>query len=1113
MPTLRTQMPPRRLPARPARRGGLLAAEPTDVPRPARSAGRTACASPSRAGRHVLHVGLLALAACASLGDAAGSRRQLALVSPPAVADALRDMAQRWPERCGASASPAWLATLQADRDALLTRLDAKDPGAVPEAEALTARVRAALLALPLLDADRVLAVRRGANNLALPTNWDNLRGVSRKDLANQIVALSSLRATPQVATVWQPTNAWAYAGDLCLHGDARRLMFTSNNAKGNYRVYALDLACPGQPAREIAQVSDDDVDNFAGCWLADGATLFSSTASMLGVPCVRGGSYIGHLYRAEPDGAIRRLTFDQEHNWCPVALADGRILYLRWEYSDLPHYVSRILFTMNPDGTGQRAHYGSNSYWPNSMFYARPIPGDPHRFAAVVSGHHDTRRMGELIIFDPSAGRLEADGVVQRIPGRGKPVKPVIADRLVSDSWPKFLHPLPLGGNYLLTACQPDAHALWGLYLVDLFDNITLIHEEPGQALLEPLLLQSSAQPPAIPSQVQPGKAGLVKVVDVYEGPGLAGIPRGTVKALRVITYAFSYRGMGGQVDRVGLDGPWDVKRVLGTVPVAEDGSAYFEVPANTPVAFQPLGADGRALQLMRSWITVMPGELQSCAGCHEPQNSGSGARTRMTALERPPARIRPWYGPARGFSFNREVQPVLDRHCVRCHSGSEPNRPDLTQRPDMKAGSSSAHYNNEAHFPPAYLALRSYVRGHTIESDMHLLTPCEFHASTTELVRLLEAGHHGVRLDAESWDRLNTWIDLNTPAHGTWTENAGEARVARWAARRSELMKRYAGIDEDLEDTAYRAALAAAPAAERSMLNVQCSTLNDDSVAAGPAGQPAERSTPNAQRPTLDVQRSTFTPATNSVDLGDGAVMCFARVPAGQLTTATGATHTFAQPLWVGTHEVRNRDYARFDAAHDSRIEKGEFLQFSVRERGDPCNLPDQPVCRVSRARAAAFCAWLSARSGRSCRLPTAAEWEWAARAGSAEPAAWGAATNDFSAVANLADRSLRSIRTLGWGLPSGAIPPFRPAATYADDRHRVSAPAGTYRPNTWGLYDVQGNVWEWTRDAAPDGRAVACGGSWYSRPEKALFDARVRYPDWQPVYDVGFRVVMEP
>lgn len=1008
------------------------------------------------------------------------------------MADALRDMAQRWPDRCGPSANPGWLATLTVDRASLLKRLDAGDASAVAEGDAMITRVRTALLALPLLDTDRLAAIRRKDNNLALPANWENLHEIDRRGLTNQIVTVSGLRtAVPRIETLWQPPVAHAYAGDLQLHWDARRLMFTSNNAKGNYRVFELDLSRPDVAAREIIQIPDDDVDNYAGCWLADDAVLFLSTATMIGVPCVRGGSHIGHLFRLDPaTGAIRRLTFDQEHNWCPTQMPDGRVMYLRWEYSDIPHFVARILFTMNPDGTGQRELYGSNSYWPNAMFYARPIPDDPHRFAAVVSGHHDTRRMGELIVFDPSKGRHEADGVVQRIPERGRPVKPIIADRLVSDSWPKFLHPLPLGNNYILVSSQPDAKAAWGLYLVDLFDNMTLICEDPGYALLEPHLLQPTPRPSARPSQVGPGQPARVKVVDVYEGPGLAGIPRGTVKALRVFSYAFSYRGMGGQVDRVGLDGPWNVKRILGTVPVGADGSAYFEVPANTPVAFQPLDAQGRALQLMRSWIVVMPGELQSCTGCHEPQNSGSGIRQRMAAMEHPPAQIAPWYGPTRGFSFNREVQPVLDRFCVGCHSGTDPKRPDFTLRPDIPAGSASSYYNNEAHFPPAYLALRPYVRGHTIESDMHLLTPCEFHASTTELVRLLDAGHHGVKLDPEAWDRLNTWIDLNTPAHGTWTEISGETRTAHWADRRRELIKRYAGVDDDPEDRAYRQAY----------------------VQPKPAPVKPRDNASVSRPPSPQVACAAFSGETQAIDLGDGAVLKFVRVPTGSFTPDTEPRHTFTRPFWVGVHEIRNRDFARFDPAHDSRIERGYFLQFSEAERGWPCNLPDQPVCRVSRVQAETFCAWLSAKSGTRCRLPSAAEWEWAARAGSDAPTLWGDSTNDFSKVANLADKNLRDIPTLGWGLPSGAIPPYRPAAANVNDGFRVSAPVGSFQPNAWGLCDAQGNVWEWTSETDAEGRAVARGGSWYSRPEKAQFNARVFYPPWQPVYDVGFRVLLD-
>jgi formylglycine-generating enzyme required for sulfatase activity len=144
--------------------------------------------------------------------------------------------------------------------------------------------------------------------------------------------------------------------------------------------------------------------------------------------------------------------------------------------------------------------------------------------------------------------------------------------------------------------------------------------------------------------------------------------------------------------------------------------------------------------------------------------------------------------------------------------------------------------------------------------------------------------------------------------------------------------------------------------------------------------------------------------------------------------------------------------------------------------------------------------------------CRLPTDLEWQWFARAGSGLPDGWNAIAGDFSKTANLADKSFNAVQTLGWGLPSGAIPPWRKAAPDVDDGFRVCSPVGRFQANAWGLHDTIGNVWEWTSDQREDGQRVACGGSWHTRPEKAGFDARIAYPEWQKVYDVGFRVVME-
>ena len=962
---------------------------------------------------------------------------------------------------------------------------------------------REALLANPLLDFDRLLVVKRNASRLALPQNWESNSSIPRQGIENEIMVLRGLRGNSVLEKLYQPEGKH-FVGDLALHFDATRFMFSSISTNGRWGVF--EMSTSGGPPRQLALIPDADVDNYTSCYLPDDSVIFTSTAPFIGVPCVRGGSHVAHLYRYWPaTGKIRRLTFDQEHNWCPTVMPDGRLLYLRWEYSDLPHFVARILFTMNPDGTNQREFYGSGSYWPNAFFYAKPMPGWPNKVAGIVGGHHGVPRMGELVIIDPSLGRFEADGVVQRIPGRGQKVEAIILDNLVDNSWPKFLHPAPLNDKYLITACKPTAAAPWGIYLVDVFDNLTLIKEAPGFALLEPVPLQAVPRPPVIQDAIREGgQTARMQIVDIYQGPGLQGVPRGTIKKLRLFTYNFSYQGIGGQVDRVGLDGPWDIKRIIGTVPVEEDGSANFEVPANLPISLQPLDERGQAVALMRSWTTAMPGEVQSCTGCHEKQNSASAIPASGLAMRQPPARITPFYGPMRGFHFEREVQPVLDRHCVACHNGEA--RADGQRIPDLRRGPLVFAGEREVKFPPAYVALKSYVRNPTAENDMHLLLPYEFHASTTELVQRLEAGHHGVKLDAEAWDRLNTWIDLNTPAWGTWEEmvtqsssaGTGAKRMGKQRERRRELNQRYAGVNDDTD------AVYAAPSWKPEPPPAE---PNKEVAAAPPCeGWPFDAA--EARR-----RQQNGSPATVKLDLGGGVGLSLVRIPAGRFVAGSGTAFArvvqVPQTFWMSACEISNEQYARFNPRHDSRIEHGDFLQFSVAQRGHPLSGSNQPVCHVCWDEAQAFCKWLSERSGRAVKLPSGEVWEYACRAGTATPMAYGDVTNDFSRLANLADVNLRRPR----GYRSGSVPEWRPAVTDADDGYWVSAPVGSYPPNAWGLYDMIGNVWEWTTDLNPDGvRRLVRGGSWYDRPQRATANMTLAYPPWQKVYNVGFRVVVE-
>ena len=233
---------------------------------------------------------------------------------------------------------------------------------------------------------------------------------------------------------------------------------------------------------------------------------MCASNAAEQAVPCT-GQADVGNLHILDADGRHEhRVTFDQDHDWNPVVLNDGRVLYTRWEYTDLPHYFSRMLFRMNPDGSGQMEYYGSGSYWPNAMYWPRPIPGHPTAVVCVVSGHHGVSRSGELLLLDPARGRHEADGVIQRIPGYQQKVEPVIQDNLVGHVWPKFAAPYPLAeagtnrgaGKYFLACLQQGPAATWDLYLVDIFDNLTPILQG---GYMTPVPLQARPTPPVVPA------------------------------------------------------------------------------------------------------------------------------------------------------------------------------------------------------------------------------------------------------------------------------------------------------------------------------------------------------------------------------------------------------------------------------------------------------------------------------------------------------------------------------------------------------------------------------------------------------------------------------------
>ncbi len=1007
-----------------------------------------------------------------------------------------------------------------------LKRLEAIENDSSPEFQELK---KEALLANPLLDFDHLLMVR-SKKGRRFPANWQTRASCDPAGNYDDALVVMSPLSDGEVKVVYRPEGG-KFVGDVDLHFDADRVLFASHRdmdqlsaAPGKGKGYAVfEMAIDpktGEKRSDPRPVTPDmgsDIDCYDACYLPDERIIFASTAAYEGVPCVGGSDYVANLYRMNADGTeIRRLTFDQDASWHPSMMENGRILYTRWEYTDSAHYFSRVLMTMNPDGTDQKGYYGSNSYWPNSIFFARQIPGHPNKFVSTVTGHHSNSKGGAMCLFDVSVGRNEAEGALQFITGRGKKVHPLVIDALHTAYSPMFYHPYPLSDKYFLAMTGNS------IYLVDVFDNMLCLKKADGEGgYYEPLPLRKTKRPPVMPDRIDlDSKAANVLIGDVYNGPGLDGVPRGAVKAVRVYRYEYGPRHKGSHY-AMGMEAGWDAKQVLGTAPVEDDGSASFVVPANTPFAIQPLDKDGKALQLMRSWTVAMPGESLSCAGCHESQNT-SPPVTRAMAMYRKPSKLEGFHGATRGFSFQREVLPVLDKYCAGCHDGSKDLTGDGRDRAGryqvadriIGTGPNTGKKFAECGIPDfsnagsAHTALHPYVRRNGPEGDYHLLTPLEFHADTSELVQMLQKGHHNVQLDQEAWERLITWIDLNAPYHGTWTE-AGASQET--LARRQELREKYAADEFNPE------------------------------IVLNPYQKSDERVMPEPRQTQLVEPKPAKVEArsqeTLEFDLGDGVAMKLVSIPAGEFSMGSNQETPAEQPVcqvriekpfFMGATEVTLEQYRQFDPDYLNGVYDMHYKDQV--KRGYYMNDMEYPVIRVSWDKAMKFCQWLSAKTGRKVTLPTEAQWEWACRAGASTPLSFGNLDTEFSQFANMADITVKEMAVSGVNPKPIANPnphvDFELKDPRSNDGALHLAKVASYQPNAWGLFDMHGNAAEWTRseyrpypyndadgrNQSNAGKKVVRGGSWHDRPFRATSSYRLGYPTWQRVYHTGFRVIVE-
>lgn len=551
--------------------------------------------------------------------------------------------------------------------------------------------------------------------------------------------------------------------------------------------------------------------------YLPNGDILFTSTRCGQITDCW--WTEVSNFYTCDDQGRfLRRVSVDQVTVNYPKLLDDGRIVYTRWDYNDRGQIYPQPLFQMNADGTGQTEFYGNNSYFPTTIMHARGIPGSD-KVVAIVAGHH-TYQHGKLVQLDRSKGTQENSGATLLAPIRETP-----ADRIdqYGQQGELFQYPYPLDDTTLLCSYLPEGGAWkydvpFGLYWFNFDGKRELLAFDPAISCGQPIVLAEREKPTTRPSQVDLTKTtGEYYVQDVYEGPGLAGIERGTIKALRVV--ALEFRGAGIRKNVNGgpaggamistpvavANGTWDVKHVLGTVPVEEDGSAYFEVPALTPCYFQLLDKNGDCVQTMRSWSTLQPGERFGCVGCHEPkgaviENAVTADGSTTLALKKGVAKLTPELNPGNGcfhsagFSFVRDIQPVLDDHCVRCHTGGK--NPDGSPAPfsllgnkDVTPEGLKAIEESGRTFSEAYLNLTNFgdhegkrARWIGIQEGPEMLPPYKSGAAKSPLIQMFRdengvvggrgENHKDVRIDDKSLRKIAMWIDLLVPYCGEYTE-----------------------------------------------------------------------------------------------------------------------------------------------------------------------------------------------------------------------------------------------------------------------------------------------------------------------------------------------------
>ncbi len=649
---------------------------------------------------------------------------------------------------------------------------------------------RRAMLDHPALKFDKLLFVTQMSRSVSTYTGH-----LSNGNPGGNLCVLSPVSPEGKV-TELAPELAGGVFGRFDLSFDAAKIVFCYCKEGERYHIYEIDidpstgLRTGGKSLRQLTFGTDEEVEaglRYGGhfssgyndidpCYLPNGKIMFASTRSQRSVLCFP--ATVTTLHVMDADGKnIRCISSGQVNEINPCVLDDGRIVYMRWEYIDKGFGNAQSLWAVRPDGSGSDHVYKNTLVRPAAMTNARSIPGST-KIVAIGAGHHGGLA-GPVVLVDSRRNRRTAEGMTNITPEISYPgMFPM------PGNGGRFREPYPFSEKFFLVSHSPggikcNKGAEFGIYALDAWGNRAELYRDPNLSCHQPTPLWPRQTPTDIttvdpPEAEEDEKLATMFVQDVYQG--LTGIERGRVKYIRVMeamnlswydTWRAGKQGdtAGLQASAVSYGGDVARKKVYGIATVRDDGSAFFTVPANKNLFFQALDENYMELQRMRTFLNFMPGEKRSCIGCHEVRRKAPKVNVaHPLALDHPVEALYPQPGDTgpRAVHYAADVQPILDKHCLGCHSGKAPKGElDLT-------GELTTLWNR-SYENLAKKQLVSYLQCGFGSSHVPAEPPLTFGSHRSKLVERMRHDPCKADLTREEFIRIVTWIDANAPYYGT--------------------------------------------------------------------------------------------------------------------------------------------------------------------------------------------------------------------------------------------------------------------------------------------------------------------------------------------------------